>query len=96
MVLCRFDGIQAAGWILHGSAYPSEMHSQRMCGFDSPPFPHNKGGRHAQGKTGITATLVGVQVMELVEYEGSGSDEFTYLERPTAELTEDSDEDIPF
>jgi hypothetical protein len=48
------------------------------------------------GKTGITATLVGIQVMELVEYEGgTGGDEFTYLERPTAEL-EDKDEDVPF
>ena len=54
------------------------------------------------GKTGITATLVGVQVMELEEYEGGGSgDEFTYAERPTATITDtietdDSDENIPF
>ena len=51
------------------------------------------------GKTGITATLVGVQVMTLEEYEGGGSgDEFTYAERPTATITEtdDSDENIPF
>ena len=52
------------------------------------------------GKSGVTATLVGVQVMELVEYEGgAGGDEFTYLERPTAEITEtvdDDDENIPF
>ena len=49
------------------------------------------------GKTGITATLVGVQVMELVEYEGSaGGDEFTYLERPTAEITDEADENVPF
>lgn len=51
------------------------------------------------GKTGVTATLVGVQVVELVEYTGStGSDEFTYVERPTVEITDTSedDEDVPF
>jgi len=54
------------------------------------------------GKTGITATLVGVQVLELEEYEGSsGGDEFTYAERPTNTITEtadtsDDDENIPF
>jgi hypothetical protein len=51
------------------------------------------------GKTGVTATLVGLQVMELVEYEGTGGgDEFTYLERPTAAITEtdEADENIPF
>jgi hypothetical protein len=37
--------------------------------------------------------------MELVEYEGgAGGDEFTYLERPTAAITEtaEDDENIPF
>jgi hypothetical protein len=50
------------------------------------------------GKSGITATLVGVQVMELVEYSGGTSDEFTYVEKPTSEITETDgdDEDIPF
>jgi len=48
------------------------------------------------GRKGITATLVGVQVMELVEYHGnSTNDEFTYIEKPTAEITE-QDEDVPF
>jgi regulator of RNase E activity RraB len=49
-------------------------------------------------KSGITATLKGVQVMELVEYSGGVyDDEFTYVEKPTAEITETEDEeDIPF
>jgi len=50
------------------------------------------------GKSGITATLVGVQVMDLVEYSGGLGDEFTYIEKPTAEITEtETDEDkVPF
>ena len=50
------------------------------------------------GKSGITATLVGVQVMDLVEYSGGLGDEFTYVEKPTAEITEtETDEDkVPF
>ena len=46
------------------------------------------------GKSGTTATLVGVQVMELVEYSGGLGDEFTYVEKPTAEIIEiETDED---
>ena len=54
------------------------------------------------GKNGVSATLVGLQVIELVEYEGgAGGDEFTYAERPTNTITEtadtsDDDENIPF
>jgi hypothetical protein len=36
--------------------------------------------------------------MELVEYSGGSSDEFTYIEKPTVEITETDgdDENIPF
>jgi hypothetical protein len=47
------------------------------------------------GRKGISPTLVGVQVMELVEYHGGGiNDEFTYEEKPITEITEE--EDVPF
>ena len=50
-------------------------------------------------KTGVSPTLVGVQVMELVEYEQADNDDgFTYIERPVVQMadTDDSDENIPF
>ena len=50
-------------------------------------------------KTGVSPTLVGVQVMELEEYEKPDDGEgFTYIERPIVQMadTDSSDENIPF
>lgn len=49
------------------------------------------------GRSGKSPTLVGVQVVKLEEYSGgNASDEFTYAVRPTADIVEEDDEDVPF
>ena len=48
-----------------------------------------------QGRKGQSPTLVGVQVLDLVEYAGAApSDEFSYELRPTVTISEE--EEVPF
>ena len=49
------------------------------------------------GRSGKAPTLVGVQVVTLEEYSGGGTaDEFTYAAKPTVDIVEEDDEDVPF
>jgi hypothetical protein len=47
-------------------------------------------------RTGKSPTLVGVQVVTLEEYSGAATDEFTYAAKPTVDIIEEDDEDVPF